>query len=219
MALVLHEKLLTHSEFAVWRIEEDDSFYLKKLILSYSEREFINAIKHPAQKTRWLASRYLLKYLMQTDVFVELLADDQGKPFIRNFDLHISISHSNNYVAVFISNTHTVGIDVEESSRNIMALKNKFLSQTELQQLSESVLQKQLIVYWAAKEVIYKIYGKRKLEFKDDMYIKPFSLHGKGTIDGVLMKHGAVLSYNLNYYQNDDFTLVTGTDSGIEKLT
>ncbi|MFN0276804.1 MAG: 4'-phosphopantetheinyl transferase family protein [Chitinophagales bacterium] len=212
MALVLKEKLHGKAEFALWKIEEEDGFYNQKLVLSKEETAYILSIKHPAQRTRWLASRYLLKDLMKTDEFVELLADAHGKPYISNFPLQISISHSNKYAAVILSKTHNVGIDVEEVGRNIEPLKHKFLSVTELQTLQPETQKEQLLLYWAAKEVMYKMYAKKKLEFKYDMLVKPFELKQKGYLFGILTKNDQVFHYNMSYLLMQNYVLVYGIE-------
>jgi len=215
MALVLKENLLNYARYAVWKIEEEPDFYRTGLILSEWETNYLNNITHPKRQLTWLASRYLLKLLMDTDVFVELLFDEHGKPFLANFDLHVSLSHSSGYAAAIISNNYEVGIDVEEPHRKIEIIKTKFLSGIELKNIGDENLRENLLIYWSAKEVMYKIYGKRKLEFKDDMYIKPFLLKQRGDIDGMLMKNGSVADYHLHYLLNKDFTLVVGAEKEV----
>ena len=104
MALVLKESLLNYAEYAVWKIEEEPEFYRSKLILSEWETNYLAAITHPKRQLTWLASRYLLKFLMNTDEFVELLFDEHGKPYVTNFDLHVSLSHSFTYAAAIFGN-------------------------------------------------------------------------------------------------------------------
>ncbi len=218
MPVVLKEQLADYAEYAVWKIEEDNDFFLSQLILSDWEQKYLDDIQHPARKLQWLASRYVLKYLMNTTQFVELLFDVHGKPFISNFDLKLSLSHSAGYAAAIISQEYEVGIDIEESHRNMEQLKNKFLSPTEINNIGEEERMRKLLLYWSAKEVIYKIYGKRKLEFKDDMFIKPFLLKSRGELDGVLLKHGQVVDYLMHYIVQENFVLVAGAEKEVSVL-
>lgn len=206
----MKENLHDTAEFGIWKIEEDADFYLAGLLLSTWEQEYINAIKNPHRKLQWLASRYLLKQMIGTNEFVELLSDEHGKPYIANMQYNVSISHTENYAGVIVSKDHVVGIDVEEPQRNVQHLKNKFLSATELEQLQTENYNTQLLIYWSAKEVMYKIYGKRKLEFKDDMFVRPFLLNKRGSIHGVLMKNGSTVLYDLHYICAENFTVVAG---------
>ncbi len=219
MGLVLRENLMTYAEYAVWKIEEDSDFYYSKLILSDWEQTYLDGIAHPKRKLTWLASRYLLKYLMGTTDFVELLFDVHGKPFISNFPLHLSLSHSPDYAAAIISRDFETGIDIEQPHRNIESLKNKFLSKTELAHIGEEERMKKLLIYWSAKEVMYKIYGKRKLEFREDMYVKPFLLNDRGDLNGILMKYGEVYDYHMHYLRHQDFVVVTGVEKEVEVIS
>lgn len=218
MALVLKENLLNYAEYAVWKIEEEPEFYRAGLILSDWETNYLNNITHPKRKLTWLASRFLLKQLIDTDVFVELLFDEHGKPYVTNFDIFVSLSHSNEHAAAIVSKNYEVGIDVEEPHRKIEIIKNKFLSPVELNNIGETQVQQQLLIYWSAKEVMYKIYGKRKLEFKDDMYVKPFMLKERGDLNGILMKNGLVAEYHMHYLLNTDFTLVVGAEKDVSVI-
>lgn len=212
MPLVLHETLENDTVFAVWKIKESDQFYFHKLIISAAEEKFLEGIRHPEQKTRWLASRYLLKYLLQTDEFVELLADENGKPYLNNFNRHISLSHSDKYAAVIISEKYIVGIDIEDTARDIGILKHKFLSSAELASLKEESLHTQLLIYWGAKEVMYKIYGKRKLEFREHMHVYPFEPGRRMKLQGSLRKNDFSASYKMHAIVESDYVLVTGAE-------
>lgn len=208
MPLVLQEKKPENCEFAVWKIEENDAFFLRGLVLNDAERVYISSIKNPGQKTRWLASRFLLKHLMRTTDFVELLADAHGKPYVNSHHIHVSISHSQAFAAVIISDKNIVGIDVEEPGRNIQLLKHKFLSTEEIDYLEPVNENKQLLILWAAKEVMYKMYAKRKLEFRENMLVRPFSLNTSGTLTGQLEKGEFAMQYKLYYILRKNFVLV-----------
>lgn len=219
MPLLLREKILHHAEYAVWKIDEEPAFYLSNLILSDWEKNYLDNISHPKRKLTWLASRYLLKYLMATNEFVELLFDIHGKPFISNFEVYVSLSHTNNHSAAIISKKYEVGIDIEEQDGKIESIKNKFLSSIEITNIGDDDHLKKLLIYWSAKEVMYKIYGKRKLEFKEDMYVKPFMLEERGDIDGVLMKGGMIADYHMHYLIEENFTLVVGIENEVSVIT
>jgi len=137
---------------------------------------------------------------------------------VANDSIQVSISHCDTYAAAMVSRAGGVGIDIELTTRDISAIRHKFLSPSELDQLRGDNAGQQLMVYWGAKEVIYKIYGKRKLEFRDDMYIKPFILAPRGDIYGVLMKNGVVADYLLHYTFTEAFILVVGVEKEMRLL-
>jgi len=215
MALVCREHYLQFAEYAVWKIEESPEFYLSGLVLSHWETGYLNNIAHPQRKLTWLASRYVLKLLFNTDTFIELLFDEHGKPFVANADVQVSISHCDKYAAAMVGKQGAVGIDVETTDRDISRISRKFLSDSELKAAGEESKAKKLMIYWGAKEVIYKIYGKRKLEFRDDMYIKPFILSPRGDLYGMLMKQGYLAEYLLHYTCSDEYLLVVGVEKEV----
>lgn len=218
MALVLRENYQQLAEYAVWKIEESPDFYRAGLILNDWEQNYLDNITHPRRKLTWLASRYLLKLLMNTNEFVELLFDEHGKPYVANEEIFVSISHCDTYAAAMVSQVCPVGIDIELTNRDISPISRKFLSQSELEQITGNQARQQLMVYWGAKEVIYKIYGKRKMEFRDDMFIKPFALAPRGDLYGVLMKNGRVDNYLLHYSFSEAFILVAGVEKESKNL-
>lgn len=212
MSLVLREQHRQIAEYAVWKIEEAPEFYRAGLILSEWEQGYLDNITHPKRKLTWLASRYLLKLLLNTSEFVELLFDEHGKPYVNNDNIFVSISHCDTYAAAMVSRQCEVGIDIETTNRDIRIIQHKFLSEEEFAAINPNMIKESLMVYWGAKEVIYKIYGKRKLEFRDDMYIKPFRLSARGDLDGVLIKNGMVADYTLHYTFTDTFILLVGVE-------
>ncbi|MFZ1609696.1 MAG: 4'-phosphopantetheinyl transferase superfamily protein [Chitinophagales bacterium] len=204
--------------YAVWHIIEQEDYFIPKLQFGDWEKKYFESVRSPKRRLAWLASRHLLKLVLGTDAFVELLFDTQGKPYLGNYDVKISLSHTDNYAAVIVSKDFEVGIDIEDPSRDISILRNKFLSQEENNQLIHSDLKLELMLYWSAKEVVYKIYGKRKLDFKEDMFIKPFKISNSGFMKGLLLKHGMVAQYNLHYMVKPNYCVVFGTDTDIEIL-
>lgn len=205
--------------YAIWQIDEPESYFTPLLKFGNWEKQYFDAIKSPNRRLTWLASRYLLKRVLGTDQFVELLFDNHGKPYLGNYDVKISLSHTDKFAAAIVSESYEVGIDVEEPSRDISSIRNKFLSETEIENLHNPQAKLELMLYWSAKEVIYKIYGKRKLEFNEDMFIKPFKIGESGTMNGMLLKNGSVTKYNLHYLVKPEYCVVFGTDTEVEIIS
>src|SRR5690606_10777059 len=99
--------------------------------------------------------------------------DDCGKPHLLNCKYHMSMSHSNGFAAVILNKNESVGIDIEQVHEKIRRIEKKFLSDEEKLAASDNL--EMLCMYWSAKEVLYKIYGRKKLELKKDLFIHPFS--------------------------------------------
>lgn len=123
-----------------------------------------------------------------------------GAPYFKNRpELKVSISHSNNWFALYITSTSSIGIDIEVSTRNIGKIKAHFLSQIEIDRLQPN--KEQLQICWGIKESIYKFFQGDILSFKQDIEILIFK--DKQAI--VRVKNQEI---TLNFLQFEDFTLV-----------
>ena len=65
-----------------------------------------------------------------------------------------------------------------------------------------------LLIYWGAKESLYKIYGLKEVDFIKNLHIKPFIKHNLGTIIGTIDMLNFNQSFELNYLKMDDYMLV-----------
>src|SRR5690606_25028830 len=128
MPLVKLEKN-SHYRYSIWKISEPENFFSEALGFG-SER---NTEK---RRLEYLASRYLLKYLLPEFPF-GAITTGQGKPGIEDDIVHFSISHSFPYVAVVIGN-QSVGIDIQMYREKIHRVKHKFLSPEERRIVQES---------------------------------------------------------------------------------
>jgi phosphopantetheinyl transferase len=90
-----------------------------------------------------------------------LFYKESGQPFLGD-DYHenISISHSNGWFAIYLSN-EPVGIDIEVNHPRLLDGKDYFLNDAEM--LNFSSLQ-HLQIIWGAKEALYK---KHEGDFED----------------------------------------------------
>ena len=84
----------------------------------------------------------------------------------------MSITHTSNYVAAVMHHSEALGVDMEKPSEKLKRIAHKFLSETERTE-AESDIEK-LCIYWSAKEALYKLYGKRKVIFNENLYVFPF---------------------------------------------
>jgi phosphopantetheinyl transferase (holo-ACP synthase) len=61
---------------------------------------------------------------------------------------------------------------MEKPSEKIRRIAHKFLSETERTEAEDDI--EKLCVYWSAKEALYKLYGRRKVIFNENLYVFPF---------------------------------------------
>lgn len=116
-------------------------------------------------------TKRLLKHLLNSDNF-ELDYTEEKKPFLKNSDKHISISHSHDKLAIIINKNENTGIDIELIRDKVLTIRHKFLSEQELLYADENL--EKLISLWAAKETLYKIYGLKEVEFIKHLSVDDF---------------------------------------------
>ena len=147
---------------------------------------------------------YLLQQMF--DDSIELVYDEKGKPHLNNDPHHISISHSHDQLAIIANKEEATGIDIELIRDKVLKIKHKYLTQSELLDANDDV--EKLLIYWAAKETLYKIYGLKEVDFIAHLFVKPFIKHNLGTIIGIISMPDFMDSFELNYKIIDNYVLV-----------
>lgn len=172
MPLVYQHTINSNTRFGLWRIEEDESFFLRKVPL---KRE----VTHPHKRLQHLAGRYLLTALFPHFPLQQIEIADTRKPYLANEAFHFSISHCRNYAAAIVSTTERVGIDIEWPTEKVFAIAHKFLSEEEMNLLNTNMSTGQLLdhttLFWSAKEALFKWYGLGQVDFKKHIRIQTHS--------------------------------------------
>ena len=194
---------------ALWKIEEDEAFFLKRLALHPIEEAELTRIRG-RRRLEWLASRYLV-HLMVSDHpdwdRIPLLKDEFGKPHLNDHLLHVSFSHSYDFVAVILGKM-TVGIDIQKFVPKITALERKFIRPEEARYLHHRLRLQHLHIYWGAKEALYKCYGRRQLDFRQNILVCPFNYSEKGHTTGAVSKGDFHREYDIYFEKKDNYFLV-----------
>ena len=139
----------------IWELTESSESLISVFEFSENEKEEFNKIKFEKRKTEYLATRLLLKHILNKKT--EIIYHDHGRPVLKNQILKISISHSANFVSIIISEKN-IGIDVEQVNRNVEKVANRFMSIQELKDVQNcGDVQKARILYWGAKESIFTV--------------------------------------------------------------
>ncbi|MCF2500916.1 4'-phosphopantetheinyl transferase family protein [Dyadobacter chenhuakuii] len=173
MPLVHSEMIEESSTLLLWKLTETETELKETLGYAYNADE-LSAITHPQKLREWLASRLLIKIIAEQFYinYIGTYKDEHGKAFLIDNDSHISITHTNDFVAVAINPPAAVGIDMEKMDAKLQRTSKKYLSQPEFEHAGDEIAL--LCMYWCAKEALYKLYGKKKVSFKDSIYIEPF---------------------------------------------
>ncbi len=190
------------SILAWWHIAETENE------LAFASMEAVpEEIVSPQKRLEYLAARALLKYVVEQtgSDYIGLHKDEHGKPYLKNLDQQISLSHSFPYVAVQWHATKPVGIDIEQPKDKLLRIASRVLSATELNDAGTDVAKH--CIYWCAKEAMYKLYGKRGLHFNSQLLVQPFQRASDGVLQGTILAGSTRTNTTLGYRVATDCVL------------
>jgi phosphopantetheinyl transferase len=175
MPIFYQQDIDDSTKLGIWKIEEDEGFFLERVPL---QRE----ITHPHKRLQHLAGRFLLKYLFPGFPVKLIKIADTKKPFLEDEAYHFSISHCDDYAAAIVSKKGRVGVDVEIPSFKIDRIKNKFLNEKEFSILDSQFSITQLTLMWCCKEAVYKWWSYGGVDFSEKIRLQPFELQPSGNL-------------------------------------
>lgn len=181
MALVYLREFDNKVRFAIWRIEESAEDLIGRLQLDDREKAVLNRLNKGKRTLHWLATRVLLRTMLDTPGYINCPSDENGKPYLANFPQRISLTHSFDYAAVMMSDRGEVGIDLELVKPKILRIADKFMKAEELEVVGKDHIEK-LYACWCAKEAVYKLQGNKGVSFKDNMTIRAFDFQDQGVL-------------------------------------
>jgi len=152
----------------------------------------------PRKRSEWMASRELLYQIAALPERAKCLYDDFGKPYLEGVPKHISVSHSELWCAAMISD-QPCGVDIQVYSETVQRIAGRVLTPEDLIRIgqNDNALQ-QLHLLWGAKECIYKAYGRRKLGFREHIYITSIN-HETGHGSGGIKYEDIHLTYDIYF--------------------
>ena len=195
---------LQKAKVLVWELTETVETLLEHLNLNETDKNAFDKIVSVKRKLEYLGIRVALKTVLGKEIEIEY--DSEGKPHLTDNSYHISVSHSNKWIAVMTHPTRMVGIDIECPTDKILKIYNRFLSLQEQKELSDGKDIRQLLLAWSAKEALYKIIGKEAIDFATQLRIFSFEVKPSGEIKGQHVPSES--DYRLFYQQNEQYTLV-----------
>jgi phosphopantetheinyl transferase len=194
MPLFFQQVIDDTTQLALWKIEEEETFFSQHVPLQRS-------ITHPHKRLQHLAGRYLLKYLFPDFPISLIQIADTRKPYLKDEAYHFSISHCGDYAGVIVSKNRKVGIDIELFTPKIERIAHKFVTNSEWaivsgngkretsdvsggepmvnsewsmegNALSTSQRVNMLTLLWSCKEALFKWYGLGEVGFIRHMELK-----------------------------------------------
>ena len=189
----------------IWKIEESLEDLTKGIELTEQSKKRVDAMKSILHQQGFMSIRQLLKQAGYVDA--DVFYDEFGKPYLKDNN-YISITHSFTFTAIIISKKNPVGIDVEKQRDKIVKIAHKFTPIEEYKTIANhDALVSKLTIVWGAKESLYKIYGKKKLQFIHHIYIEDFSFIDTKTT-GVIKYQGHVSTHSIHFLEFEGFTCV-----------
>lgn len=209
MGLHLRRSLDNGAEILVWHVTETEEELKNLCSIPADELEEIEMYKSESQRRQKLAVRALLDEAFEEKVYLN--HHDNGKPFIENEAINISITHTDKYVAIILHNEDDLGIDIESLDRDFSAVEKKALNEDEIDDLEDDKEEKneQLAIYWCAKEAIYKRMGVNKVDFAEQIDVESFNVRKEGELEATFIhKDGYEEEFDLEYITFDRHVLV-----------
>ena len=207
MALYLKKELDDNARIYVWEITESEEELMASTAVPENELEDLAYTRSAARRREKLATRALLNEIFPEKLY--LGHHDNGKPYLQNTAMEISISHTNRFVAILLHPDEDLGIDIESLDRDFSAVEKKALSEDELEDLDERKKTLQLAIYWCAKEAIYKRMSVSGVDFAEQIEVEGFNPRDEGEIEATFThKDGTELEFELGYEVFDNHVMV-----------
>ena len=207
MALYLRKRLENKAEIAVWQVTESEEELLNLVSVPTDELEEISLYRDESHRRQKLAVRALLNEVFEEKMYLN--HHDNGKPYLENSVTNISITHTDKYVAIIISDDDELGIDIESLERDFSVVEKKALSEDEIDDLEKEKRNEQLAIYWCAKEAIFKRMSQNRVVFAEQIEVEKFNLRKEGELEATFIhKDEHEEDFELEYMIFDRHVLV-----------
>ena len=176
------------------------------------DKEDFKKFTFEKRKAEWLATRALLKQMIGSAFKISYTSS--GKPLLQHSLYHyISITHSREFVAVFIHQNKEIGIDIESRNRNYSPILKKYLSDLELCQIKENTVIPCL--YWCAKEALFKLVEEDGIDFKKQLEMLSHD-PDRGLLLARYISANREKTYRLHYISLNDHCMVWVCDDPVD---
>lgn len=193
MPVLSISQLTKNVKLGLWKIDEPVDVFLS----AYPHLEQVVSGYHHLELKRQKLAVYALLYAMNGNRQVVINHDSQGKPLLQDF--HVSISDTMGYVAVILSRTREVAVDIEYYSNRVDRIASRFIREDEVAGATESRL-----IHWSAKETVFKYFSAHQLQY-EDMRLHPFQVASEGCVNVDNLKANQTVP--VYYHLNDRYVL------------
>lgn len=193
MALLFINEIDKDVRLGVWKMEED---------LNYEQFAFLpfydRLMSLSESRRKETASVYSLLFVMTGNKNLVIGHETSGKPYVEGYK--IGISHTKGFVSVILSTSCDVAVDIEYINTRVLRIADRFLREDEKPDIIPDVIP--TLLFWCAKETIYKLYSDERLTFQN---IKIMDAEQGGALCGNNLITGE--SVRIDYTFNNDYVL------------
>lgn len=208
MALLFINEIDKDVRLGVWEMEENLN-YEKFASLPFYDR-LMSLSENRRKET---ASVYSLLFAMTGNRNLVIGHEPSGKPYVEGYK--IGISHTKGFVSVILSTSYDVAVDIEYINTRVLRIADRFLREDEKPNAFQFSKEKKengdkdiipdvipTLLFWCAKETIYKLYSDERLTFQN---IKIMDAEQGGALCGNNLITGE--SVRIDYTFNEDYVL------------
>ena len=157
----------------IWKI--NNSEYSRILCEKIHPDYHSDFLQYKMEKRKWEV--YGTKLLFNELTSENELISENGIPYIKDNEKHISITHTDDLVAMIIAN-YDCGIDIELKKRDASRIKHKFLNDRDFKHGDNK---KEILKIWCMKEVLYKVKKVKTVLFNTHLTIQKKTKNFFGT--------------------------------------
>jgi 4'-phosphopantetheinyl transferase len=155
----------------VWEIQESLEKLLEMSILSEIETMILAEIIIPHKKIQFVIKHLILQVLSKQAKIENstIHKDESGKPFFTHNSVHISVSHTSGFLGIALHKTQPIGLDLENPREQLMRIIPRICRPEEVSLVNGNL---HIATHlWCIKEALYKLYGKRGVDFRTNLLI------------------------------------------------
>lgn len=193
MALLFINEIDKDVRLGVWKMEENLN-YEQFASLPFYDR-LMSLSENRRKETAFV---YSLLFVMTGNRNLVIGHEPSGKPYVDGYK--IGISHTKGFVSVILSTSCDVAVDIEYINTRVLRIADRFLREDEKPDIIPDVIP--TLLFWCAKETIYKLYSDERLTFQN---IKITDAEQGGALCGNNLIIGE--SVRIDYTYNNDYVL------------
>ncbi|MDR0989570.1 MAG: 4'-phosphopantetheinyl transferase superfamily protein [Prevotellaceae bacterium] len=211
---LLFQHTLPDCSLAVWKTDESVDELLN-LLLPHQERyrQEITRFAATQRRREWLATRILLRLLLNNSSSeAEITHLPNGKPYLKESTVPISISHTMGYAALLIGHSgDETGIDIEQTGERVHRIAPRYMREDEPIHSYLGTDTWSLLLHWSAKETLFKCLNTPEVDFKQHLRIFPFIPAPEGSFPAEEYRTPAHRRLLIHYQLHPDFVLTWTT--------